>query len=297
MPSAEFQRLNKKLHAYPFVLSEDPADHRAGLERAASFFTVDKSVRVEAFDLDGIPAEWLVPDGADSGRTLIYFHGGGYMMGSINSHRHLVGDLAKAAGMRALAIDYRLAPEHPFPAGLDDAVKTYRWVLEQGVEATQLVVAGDSAGGGLTLATLLSLRDAGDPLPAAAVLMSPWTDLTGSGESMRTKDDEDPILRAETLPRSASRYAGGEEISRPLISPLFADLTGLPPLQVLVGTAEILLDDSLRLAERAVAAGVDVDLDVWDDMLHIWPYYAQWIPEGRDAISRMATFMQRHAAG
>lgn len=292
MPSPEFERLNKKLHSLPVLERTDPQVPRDGMEQAAKYFNLADTVTAESFDLQGTPAEWLRPEGSDDEQTLVYYHGGGYVMGSLSTHRHMVGDMAKASGWRTLTLDYRLAPENPYPAGLEDSLKAYRWLLENGCDPSKIILSGDSAGGGMTLAVLLSLRDAGDPLPAAAVLLSPWTDITGSGESMKTKRDEDPVLRAGGTDNTASWYAGDKDHTDPLISPLFADLAGLPPMLIQVGTAEILLDDSTRLAEKAKAAGVEVDLDVWDEMIHVWQWYSQWIPEGQEAIERMAAYME-----
>ena len=202
-----------------------------------------------------------------------------------------------AAGIRALSLEYRLCPEHPFPAGLDDALTAYRWLVEEGAAPESIVIAGDSAGGGLTLATLLKLREDDFAQPAGAVLISPWTDLTSSGDSIKTHAAMDPILNADHTAHIADWYADGADVTLPLISPLFADLVGLSPLFVQVGGAEILLDDSTRLAQAARDQGLDAELEVWDDMFHVWHYYADWIPEGRDAIGNIAEFMSAKLAG
>jgi acetyl esterase/lipase len=227
---------------------------------------------------------------------MLYLHGGGYVIGSLTTHRGLAGRLSQAAKARVLLIDYRLAPEHPFPAAVEDATAAYRWLLAHGCTPARLAIAGDSAGGGLTVATLVALRDAGQPLPAAGVCLSPWTDLEGLGESVTSKASADPIVQKEMLLRLASCYLGDADPRTPLAAPLYADLRGLPPLLVQVGTAEILLDDALRLAERAKAAGVAVTLEAWDDMIHVWQLFAPLLPEGQQAIARIGEFVQQHAA-
>lgn len=252
-------------------------------------------VDVQPVDAGGVPAAWSVPKD-DRGTVVVYLHGGGYCIGSLTSHRPMLTHLATASGARVLAVDYRLAPEHPHPAALDDAVGAYRWVVgTQGVDPARVVVAGDSAGGGLTLATLVALRDAGDPLPAAGVCLSPWADLTQSGSTIAEKADEDPMVRAEDLDRWAGMYAGGAARDSKAISPLFADLSGLPPLLVEVGTSEVLLDDARRVADRAREAGVDVTLTVAEDMIHVWHSFAGAVPEADEGIARVAAFVREHA--
>jgi monoterpene epsilon-lactone hydrolase len=242
----------------------------------------------------GVPAEWIATPEALHERGIYYLHGGGYTLGSINTHREMISRLSRAARARALAIDYRLAPEHPFPAAVEDSTAAYRWLLAIGVDPARLVIAGDSAGGGLTVATLVALRDAGDPLPAAAVCLSPWVDLEGLGESMTTRAEVDPMVQREELLQHVKAYLGDAHPRTPLAAPLYADLRGLPPLLIQVGTAETLLDDSTRLAERAKAAGVDVVLEPWDDMIHVWQFCAAILPEGQQAIDRIGEFIRKH---
>ncbi len=234
---------------------------------------------------------------ANPARVILYLHGGGYVMGSINTHRELGQRLSRAAAARVLLIDYRLAPEHPHPAAVEDATRAYRWLLSRGVSPSRLVVAGDSAGGGLTVATLLAARDSGLPLPAAGVCLSPWVDLEGVGESMTTKAAADPLVQRDGLRRMGALYLNGQDPRTPLASPLYADLSGLPPLLIQVGTAEALLDDSTRLAERAREAGVEVDLEPWDDMIHVWQAFAAVLPEGQQAIERIGQFIRERTAG
>jgi len=226
--------------------------------------------------------------------VIFYLHGGGYVIGSINTHREMVARLSRASAARALAIDYRLAPEHPFPAAVDDAVAAYRWLVGSGVNPRRIVVAGDSAGSGLTMATLVALRDAGEPLPAAGVCLSPWVDQEGTGDSMSGNAAVDPIVERDGLVQMAKRYLGEAGARTPLAAPLYADLTGLPPLLIQVGAAETLLDDSVRLDARARAAGVDSTLEVWDDMIHVWHLFAGMLPEGQQAIERIGEFVKKH---
>ncbi len=244
----------------------------------------------------GVSAEWSVAAGVDEAKVVLYVHGGGYVMGSAGSHRDVTGRLSKAAGARVLSLNYRLAPEHPFPAPVDDAVAAYRWLLAQGISPSNIAVAGDSAGGGLAIATLLALRDAGEPLPAAGIGISPWVDMEGTGESMTTRAAVDPVVQKEGLLGMAKLYLGDADPKNPLAAPLHADLAGLPPLLLQVGDAETLLDDSTRLAERARAAGVDVTLKVWDEMPHVWHLFAPILPEGRQAIDEIGSFFQARTA-
>ncbi len=274
---------------------QDLAQQRAAFEGVVGMLPGPPGVLRQAVDAGGVPGEWISIDGANADRVIYYLHGGGYTIGSVNSHAALVARLCQAAGARSLAVNYRLAPEHPFPAAVEDAVAGYRWLLEQGTDPERTIIAGDSAGGGLTVATLVALRDRGLPLPAAAVCLSPWVDLEGLGDSVRAKAAEDPMLDPAHLPVSASAYLAGANPRTPLAAPLYADLAGLPPLLVQVGTAEILLDDSTRLNERARAAGVDVTLEVWDEMIHVWHFLAGILPEGQQAIDRVGQFVRERA--
>ena len=242
----------------------------------------------------GVPAEWMSRRGFDDGRVILYLHGGGYVIGSPRTHRDLVLRIARHCRARALVIDYRLAPEHPHPAALDDALGAYRRLLESGVDPSRIAVMGDSAGGGLTLALLLALRDAGDPLPACAACLSPWTDLTASGSSMKTHRRKDPLLDPESIAHYARLYAPESELDRPYVSPLFGDFRGLPPLLIHVGGAEVLLDDSRRVAGKAAAAGVVVEFKEWPRMIHVFQALAYLLPEARQAIREIGAFTRRH---
>lgn len=293
MASPELDSVIAMLRASPRTGDVPPVEARAHLEAMCSVFEPPGDLRCTPIEAGGARAEWIVPEPVSRARTLLYLHGGGYMVGSPNTHRDLTQRLARAADARVLSVDYRLAPEHPFPAAVDDAVAAYRFLLRSDVPPARIAIAGDSAGGGLTVATLLALREAGDPLPAAGVCLSPWTDLAGTGESMRTKVDEDPMCDWPRLSRMAAFYLGEVDPRTPLASPLYADLRGLPPLLIQVGTAETLLDDATRLAERARAAGVDVALEVWPDMIHVFQAFAMLLPEARDAIDRIGGFLRQ----
>jgi acetyl esterase/lipase len=251
-----------------------------------------EGVTYEEVDAGGVPALWVVPEGAAEDCALQYLHGGGYVICSAHTHRRLVGHIAKAVGVRALSVDYRLAPEHPHPAAVDDSVTAYRWLLSQGVAPSRLAIAGDSAGGGLTIATLVALRDLGVPLPAAAVPISPWVDLEGTGETMATRADVDLLVTAAGLKMMADHFLAGQDARHPLAAPLHADLTGLPPLYIQVGDEETLLDDSLRIAAKARDAGVDVTVDVFPEMQHVFQMGAGSVPEADEAIVRIGAYLR-----
>jgi monoterpene epsilon-lactone hydrolase len=294
MPSRQLQMIIETLRSRPAMADLSIEDQRAAFDALASQFPLAEDVRRDPVDAAGVPAEWITTPEALHERGIYYLHGGGYTLGSINTHREIISRLSRAARARALAIDYRLAPEHPFPAAVEDSTAAYRWLLAIGVDPARLVIAGDSAGGGLAVATLVALRDAGDPLPAAAVCLSPWVDLEGLGESMTTRAEVDPMVQREELLQHVKAYLGDAHPRTPLAAPLYADLRGLPPLLIQVGTAETLLDDSTRLAERAKAAGVDVVLEPWDDMIHVWQFCAAILPEGQQAIDRIGEFIRKH---
>jgi len=266
-------------------------EQRVALEALTATAPPAADVSVTPVDAGGVPAAWVAAPGARADRTILYLHGGGYCIGSIRTHRQLAADLSRATAARLLLLDYRLAPEHPFPAAVDDAVCAYRWLLDRPADPQHIAIAGDSAGGGLTAATLLALRDQRQALPAAGVCLSPWLDLTLSGRSMDAKAAADPMVQRAALQRMADAYVAGGDVRAPLASPLFGDLVGLPPLLLQVGTAETLLDDATRFAERARSAGGDVTLEVWDDMVHVWHAFAFVLPEAREAIDKIAAFL------
>jgi epsilon-lactone hydrolase len=242
----------------------------------------------------GVDAEWIVPADAPADKAILYFHGGGFRLGSIASHRDLIAGIAEASGCRALAINYRLAPEHRFPAAPEDALTAFDWLRAQGFAADNIALAGDSAGGNLVLTTMLGLRDRGEPLPAAGVMMSPWTDLAATGESYQNRAAADPIHQRSMILALAKNYLGeGGDAFNPLASPLYADLTGLPPLLIQAGDRETVRDDATMLAAKARAAGVDAELQVFDGMIHVFQMFPE-IPQAAEAIAAIAAFLRRH---
>jgi acetyl esterase/lipase len=291
MPSEELDTIIRMLNARDENPDASVEEMRAAFEKEARLIPLAEDVISEALEMGGVPAEWITVPGAAEDRILFYLHGGGYCVGSLNTHREMISRLARAGRARALSIEYRLAPEHLHPAALEDSVAAYRGLLSDGADPARIVIGGDSAGGGLTLATLVSLRDAGDPLPAAAVCLSPWTDLEGTGESATTKADLDMIVKMDDDRTMARRYSGDADLREPLLSPLYADLHGLPPMLIQVGTREVLLDDSTRFADSAREAGVDVALEVWEDMIHVFQFFAFALPEGQQAVDRIGEFM------
>jgi acetyl esterase/lipase len=265
---------------------------RRQISRLSSVMVPAFRVRVDVDNINGLHAEWLTPKDRMDSKLLLYLHGGGYVVGGCDMHRQMVSHIARAGRIRALLPEYRLAPEHRFPAAIDDAVSTYRTLLGMGIKAEDIIIGGDSAGGGLALGSLLALRDAGDPLPAAVVLLSPFLDATGSGESMRTRKERDPLFYPEGLSFVVDHYCEPHQRRYPQISPVFADVEGLPPMFIQVGDDEILLSDSERLVGECVAAGIDVELQVWPEMWHVFQIFVGKMPEARRAIKQMGTYIQ-----
>jgi len=296
MASEALSLVVEMLRALPLAEGDDIGAMRATMATLTAAQPLSEDIVYEPDVLGGVPVEWASVCGKSTDRVVLYFHGGGYCLGSIATHRALVGNLARAASARVASVEYRLAPEHPFPAAVDDAVAAYRALLATGIDPARIALAGDSAGGGLTAAALLGLRDRGDPLPACAVCISPWLDLSCSGPSMRTRVEQDPIVAPAQLRKLAEVYLGGASSREPLASPLFAELSGLPPVLVHVGTAETLLDDSIRFAERARAAGVDVSLEVWDEMVHVWHAFAPLLPEADRAVAGIGEYVRSRLA-
>jgi monoterpene epsilon-lactone hydrolase len=296
MPSDQLKFVLDMLRSAPAVSGADVLAMRKNMEAAVAAAPRPEGVAITPVDANGVPAEWTVAHGARDDVAIVYFHGGGYVMGSLDTHRGHCARLSESARARVLSVDYRLGPEHPHPAAVEDAVAAVRFARTSGVAPRRTAIAGDSAGGGLTLATLVALRDAGDPSVAAGMCISPWTDLALSGASIAAKAAEDPMVRGADLALMADAYLAGRDAKSPLASPLYADLAGLPPLLIQVGSAEILLDDAVRVADRARAAGVDVELRVWQDMFHVWHAFAQILPEGQAAVDEMARFLEARLA-
>lgn len=296
MPNEMLEMVCQMLRSRPVDPNATFADLRRGLEELVALSPLPDGTTREPVEAGGVPCEWITGHGASGPGTILYLHGGGYTIGSINSHRALVSRLSSATGLRGLAVDYRLAPEHPFPAAIDDATAAYRWLLGQGTSPDRVVIAGDSAGGGLTVATLLALRAAGIPMPAAGVCISPWVDLEGAGDSMTTCAALDPMVQRDGLLRMAAAYLGDTHPRTPLASPIHADLRDLPPLLIHVGTRETLLDDATRLAAAAHAAGVDVELETWPEMIHVWHAFSPLLPEADQAVARIGEWVRPRTA-
>lgn len=293
MPSDAVAPLIEQLRAHPLLvqLSTQPLDvagSRANFEKFDEMIPLAADVTASKVSAGGVPAEWVSAPGARSDGAILFFHGGGYVIGSVNTHRELCGRISRASGVRVLPIDYRLGPEHPHPAAVEDAVTAYRWILSQGIPAEKVVFCGDSAGGGLTVASMVTLRDRGLPLPAGGVCLSPWIDLECSGGEPPVAD---VLLTREGLRELGRHYLGGQNPRLPLAAPLYADLEGLPPIYIQVGTAEVLLDDARRLAARARAAGVDVRLEEWEELFHVFQLYPM-LPETAEAVDKIGAFVR-----
>ena len=271
-------------------------DQRASLEEMMSAFPLDDDIVCERLGAGGVPAEWISAPGADKDRILVYLHGGGYVIGSVRTHRVLMSRISRASGARVLGLDYRLSPENPFPAPLQDTMAAYKWLLANGADPKKIVIGGDSAGGGLTVSALVSMRYLGEPMAAGGVCISPWTELEPKAESYDTNAAVDPSVSRERVQGLMEHFIGDKDPRAPLASPLFADLNGLPPLLVQVGSIEVVLDDSTRLAQRAEAAGIDVKLEVWDDMPHVWHQFAPILSDAQKAIDRVGEFIKKHTA-
>jgi acetyl esterase/lipase len=270
------------------------AQERARSGQAKSLNLIPVKAAFEPLEVDGLAAAWFRPADADPHKVMLHLHGGGYVTGSLESYRMMCGQMADRLKLNLFAPDYRLAPEDPFPAALEDAKKSYRWLLQQGYSPENIILSGDSAGGGLALALAVSLRDNGEALPGAIVCISPWADLACESQSHTVNAKAESMLNTESLKMWGLAYAGEESLQNPLVSPIHADFHGFPPLLIQVGGDEILLDDSLRLAEKARAAGVQVQLNVWNDLWHDWHFFAGLIPESEQAIDEIGQFLQSH---
>jgi epsilon-lactone hydrolase len=272
------------------VRSDDIAQRRRDIDSRGLQYKLASDIAVEPLNAGGVKAEWTTTPDADRGKAVLYLHGGGYVIGSLDSHRHLVAEIGRAARARALAVDYRLAPEHPFPAAVEDAVAAYRFLLASGVPAGGITIAGDSAGGGLVVAAMLAIRDASLPQPACGWPISPWVDMEAIGESMVSKAAADPTVQKAGILDMAKQYLNGADPRSPLAAPIYGELRGLAPLLIQVGAAETLLDDAIRLAQVAGAADVAVDLQIWPEMIHVWHMYHPELAAGRRAIEAGGAF-------
>lgn len=252
---------------------------------------VAADVRSELFEIGGMPAQLMIPPDADADRAVLFLHGGGYVYGSLASHAGLVAEIARASRCAALAVQYRLAPEHPFPAALDDACAGYEWLLRRGFKPERIALIGDSAGGGLVMSTLVTLRDKRRPLPGATVCISPWVDLESKGESWRTRQAMDPMLDLPLVEKLRVLYLPGNDLANPVVSTVNADLRGLPPMLIQVGEREVLFSEAELLARNARAAGVDVTFEEWPQMVHVWHLYYAMLGAGREAIARVGAFV------
>ena len=271
-----------------------PAQMRSDWDAFMASFDDDIGARVTVTSANGVPSEQVEATGASPDRNVLYFHGGGYAVGSPRSHRGLAKRISAQSAARILVPDYRLAPEHLFPAAVDDGLSAYRWLISEGIAADRIALAGDSAGGGLALAVLLALRDGGEALPACAVLLSPWADMKCSGESYQARASMDPIVSAEMCLGMAEMYVGEADHRHPHASPVYGNFEGLPPILVQVGEREIVVDDALAIERRAKEAGVPVQVDIWKHMIHQWQLYASVVEDGRRAIEEIGDFIRRH---
>jgi epsilon-lactone hydrolase len=290
MNNAEIDTVREMLASRPRPAGLN--ERRKRLDALGTRYSLPADLRVEAADANGVAAEWTMTPEAEPARAVLFLHGGGYVSGSLDSHRHMIGQAGREAQSRTLSLAYRLAPEHPFPAALEDAIAGYHFLLSQGFDPKRIAVAGESAGGGLAIAMLVSLRDRGIPLPACTWCSSPWVDLEAIGGSMTANASVDPLIQKAYLMELAAAYLKGADPRTPLASPLYADLRGLPPMLIQVGSAETLLDDSVRLAGVAGAAGVRVTLEVWPDMIHAWHLFYPQLADGRRALAQVGAFIR-----
>jgi epsilon-lactone hydrolase len=292
MADAEIVALRGKIASRP--RSSDLQQRRRDLDTRGLAYQLPADVKIEKVTAGGVPAEWTWTQGDTRDAALLYVHGGGYVIGSLDSHRHMVAEAGRAAGCWALALDYRLAPEHPFPAPIEDTLAAYRYLLDRGVKPGRIALGGDSAGGGLVVAAMVAIRDAGLPMPGCGWCISPWVDMAASGETMTSRAAADPTVQREGILEMAGLYMGGADPRSPLASPIHADLKGLAPLFIQVGACETLLDDALQLAKVAGAADVRADLQIWPEMIHVWHLYHPELQAGLRAIQEGGAFVRAH---
>jgi monoterpene epsilon-lactone hydrolase len=295
MADPEITKLREIIAARP--RATEIAQMRLDADTRGRAFTLPSDVTVQPVNANGVKAEWTSTPDADPSSVVLYLHGGGYVICSLESHRHLVAEVGRAARTRTLAIDYRLAPEHPFPAPVEDTIAAYRYLLDSGIKPNRIALAGDSAGGGLVVAGLLAIRQAGLPLPACGWCISPWVDMEALGASFVDRSATDPTVQKATILMMAQWYLGGADPRHPHAAPLYGDLRGLPPLLIQVGAAETLLDDSIALARKAGVADVPVDLQIWPEMIHIWHIHFPMLSAGRRAIASGGSFVRNALRG
>jgi len=291
MSDPEIGALRAKILSRPVIT--DLAERRKATDERGLAYGLAADVTVEKVSANGVAAEWTATPGAARDAAILYAHGGGYLFGSLDSHRHMVAELGRAANCVALAMNYRLAPEHPFPAPVEDALAAYRFLLAQGFKPERIAIAGDSAGGGLVVAAMVAIREAGLPQPGAGWCLSPWIDMEALGASMETRAAADPMVQKAGILEIAKAYLAGADPRSPLAAPLYADLAGIAPLLIQVGAAETLLDDAIRLAQKAGAADVRVDLQVWPEMVHVWPLFWPELKAGRRALDEAGAWIGR----
>ncbi|HEY3911478.1 MAG TPA: alpha/beta hydrolase [Stellaceae bacterium] len=290
MSDAEIGALRAKLALRP--RSDNYRQRRRDIDARGREYRLAPDIGVEPLTANGVRAEWTATPGDARDAALLYLHGGGYVIGSLDSHRDLAAEAGRAAGIAALALDYRLAPEHPFPAAVDDALAGYRFLLARSIKPARIAIAGDSAGGGLVVAAMLAIRDAGLAQPGCGWCISPWVDMEAVGESMSSRAAVDPTVQKAGLLDMAKLYLNGADPRSPLAAPIYADLSGLAPLLVQVGACETLLDDALRLARAAGEADVRVDLQIWPEMIHVWHLFHPELAAGRRAIAAGGAFVR-----
>lgn len=290
-PSNELNTVLDMIRKRAAEVRKTTDDERLSYERIMANLSIDDDITTSRVGANGVPAEWISAPESAPDRVILYLHGGGYVIGSVRTHRALTAHLARAARSRILAIDYRLAPEFPFPAPVEDAVSSYQWLLAQGISPTKIVIAGDSSGGGLVVATLVALKNVGEPMPGAGVCISPWVDMEATGGSYTSNAEVDPSGSRPRILQLAEIYLDGKNPRAPLASPIHADLAGLPPLLIQVGGIEVLLDDSNMLKAAAEASNVPIEMETWDHMPHVWHHYAPILPEAREAIRKIGEFV------
>jgi epsilon-lactone hydrolase len=295
MADPEIAKIREMIAARP--RATEIAQMRIDSDARSKAFPLPADVKVTPVSANGVPAEWTATPDADPSSAILYLHGGGYVIGSLESHRHLMAEVGRAAGTRTLAINYRLAPEHPFPAPVEDTVAAYRFLLDSGIKPNRIAFAGDSAGGGLAVGAMLAVREAGLPLPACGWCISPWVDMQALGESFTDRAASDPTVQRATIQMMAQLYLGGADPRHPHVAPLYGDLRGLPPLLIQVGSVETLLDDSIRLARKAGIAEVPVALQIWPEMIHIWHIFFPMLDAGRRAIASGGSIVRNSMKG